>query len=397
MKILFLMLECPDLNTNSRNMYADLALEFKDEGHDVTVMALSTTSQTNIFEEGGLNIVRVDSMNSQATSNFLKKGIAYALMPYSYKQAYKRYLKNDSFDLILMPTPPITLVDFVSYIKKKTQAKYYLILRDIHPHSFYGTGAIKNPFIFLFFNNKAQKAYKIADYIGCMSPRNIDFVKTITSNLDPNKLKILPNWVKDKNFEIPDFDIKEKYGLKDKYVAIYGGNLSIGQDVDNIISLAKHYLNNKEIAFLVVGKGMRKQYLMDQANENQLTNMIFLDHMPRYEYENLLATADIGLISLTERYTVPTCPSKVISYMSQKIPVLAMINKNNDYGQFYIDKSGCGLWSEGYDKKRTFANFEKLYKNIELRKQMSENGYTYYKKYLTSSHICKLILKQIND
>ena len=135
MKILFLMLQLAPEGKGG-GMYANLAEEFAKHGHDVTVIAPDVDhSRTIMGEERGLRVLRVGSMATQGVKNMIKKGIALALLPRSYKKAYDKYLKKETFDWIFMPTPPITLSNFVGYIKKFSGAKFYLILRDIHPQS----------------------------------------------------------------------------------------------------------------------------------------------------------------------------------------------------------------------------------------------------------------------
>lgn len=392
------MLSCPDLNANAGSFYSDLAIEFKNSGHNITIVTPALPNQlTGLGKEGGMSVLRVESMNSDGVSSVLKKGIALTLMPYMFKRAFKKYLGKQSYDLILMPTPPITLIDFASYVKKKTKAKLYLILRDIHPHSSRSIGMCNNEVMYKFLYSKAQKAYKESDYIGCMSPANIDFVLSIAPNIEKNKVVLLPNWVKKEEYISPDSSIREKYGLRDKFFAIFGGTIGVGQAIWNIITLAEKYKNNPTIVFVVVGKGIRKQKLVDEAKIKGLDNIRFVDYLPREDYNDLLKSADIGIISLDERYKVPTSPSKIIGYMSMKIPVIAMINKGSDYGYYYIDKAGCGLWSEGLDKEKMFQDFDKLYQDKEMRIRMGNLGYKYFMDNLTSAHACERILNQINN
>ena len=78
-------------------------------------------------------------------------------------------------------------------------------------------------------------------------------------------------------------------------------------------------------------------------------------------------------------------------------PVIAMINEGNDYGEFYIDKSGCGLWSAGLDNEKMFANFEWMYTHPEERKAMGEAGYRYYKENFAAEVVCKELCKQLEN
>jgi hypothetical protein len=45
------------------------------------------------------------------------------MIPYLYKNAIKKCFKGVKFDLVLYPTPPITLASVVKFIKKRDNAK----------------------------------------------------------------------------------------------------------------------------------------------------------------------------------------------------------------------------------------------------------------------------------
>jgi glycosyltransferase involved in cell wall biosynthesis len=228
-----------------------------------------------------------------------------------------------------------------------------------------------------------------------MSPGNIEYIKTHNPYLDSKKLILLPNWQKASNLEELTIDVREKYKLEDKYIVLFGGTIGYAQKVDNIVILAEHYQNDVNIVFLVIGNGVMKQYLKDKVAQKQLNNVIFLDSLPRNEYMNFVKSADIGLITIDERFTVPTIPSKTTSYFSLKLPVLAIIDQHTDYGKI-IDEAKAGLWSVGGDNDKLFENFDKLYKDNNLRIASGENGYKYFLENLTSKHAYNTIIKDIH-
>ena len=392
MRVLFLMLDMPT-DLNSSNLYLDLALEFKDYQHEVYVIAPAGVNQkTGLYNERGLNVLRVATFKQKGVRSVFKKGFAQLLLPYQYRTAYSKFLKNQLFDLILMPTPPITLTKLVLHIKKNTNALFYLILRDIYPQGAADIGLVRFRFIYHYLRKLEILTYKTADIIGCMSLGNIEYIKTHNPYLDSKKLTLLPNWQKTSNLEELTVDVRK---LEDKYIVLFGGTIGYAQKVDNIVILAEHYQNDVNIVFLVIGNGVMKQYLMDKVAQKQLNNVIFLDSLPRDEYMNFVKSADIGLITIDERFTVPTIPSKTTSYFSLKLPVLAIIDQHTDYGKI-IDEAKAGLWSVGGDNDKLFENFDKLYKYNNRRIASGENGYKYFLENLTSKHAYNTIIKDIH-
>ena len=396
MKLLFLMLDMPREGREG-GMYGTLAEEFHRNGHTVTIMAPDVKHERSYLDtEFGIRVLRVGSKETQGVSNMIKKGIALATLSWYYKSAYKKHFANEKFDWILMPTPPITLSGFADYVKKRSGAKFYLILRDIHPQSVWSIGLLHNKIEYQFLDIKAKMGYKAADVIGCMSQGNIDFIKEQYRDMKMGKLVLLYNWVKEPSTTEADPTLRSRLGLDDKFVALFGGNLGRGQRIENIIYLAEHYINNSDIVFLIIAKGVEKDRLQKIATDKSLTNIRFMDYMPQADYLNLTKSVDLGLVSINENYGVPTCPSKAVSYMASGVPVFAMINPYNDYGQI-IEDAGAGYWSVGSDKKRIIELFDRLYSDLELRKKMSNAGLKFYNMNCTPKIAYETMVKQMED
>lgn len=395
MKLLFVLLYLPETDISvSNGLYIDLAKECHKKGHEVTLIG-SSLQKTRVNIEGDINVIRIKSRKIVGEPNLIKKGIAMALLPRDFKKVYKDTLKGTSFDWIVMPTPPITLIDFVSYVKRKSHAKLYLILRDIHPQSSWSLGEIPYRWMYNYLDRRSKKGYKEASLIACMSKRNAEYILEEYPWLDPQKMTILYNWLEPAKRVNDRVDIREKYGLQGKIIALFGGNIALGQRIENIVDLANKYRDRTDIIFVVIGKGVKKQSLIDKIDALSLKNVIFLDYMPQNEYLAFVNSVDIGLISIHENNAAPTCPSKLAAYMSMKIPVLAMINRNNDYGQI-IDKANAGYWAVGSDKAKVYASFDKLVANSSLRKMMGESGFSFFIENMTTEIAAKTMLEQMN-
>ncbi|WP_152266619.1 glycosyltransferase family 4 protein [Agriterribacter humi] len=395
MRVLFLLLYHPEPYESS-NLYADLIDEFEKNGHEVTVVSAAKENQPSTLKrEKDIEVLRVKTQKIFNVHPLLK-GIATVRMPYQFKRAIKKYLSKYEFDLVVTPTPPITFVDVVVWLKKKHPLQSYLILRDIFPQNARDLGMMKNPLLFNYFRKKEKKLYRYSDYIGCMSQGNINYVIRHNPEVLTRKLLLLPNWQKAEALSERDESVKKQYGLAGKYVAIFGGNIGEPQKIENIVSLARAYLYNNHIIFLVMGNGTRRKYLEQMAADYALTNLVIKDAVPRQDYQKLVCSADVGLISLSEKFTIPNIPSKTLSYFNARIPVLAAIDANTDYGAL-LEKAGAGLWSLTGDMEKYKQNFDTLYNDSALRKQMGENGYNYLFKYLTVNITYQTILNHIHQ
>jgi len=396
MNILFVLLSLPETDLDNANgMYIDLAKDCKRQGHGITIIG-SSLEQTRKSREAGMTVLRVRSRRIVGEPNLIKKGIAMALLPYDFKRAYRTHFKESKFDWIVMPTPPITLIDFVSGLKTRLSAELYLILRDIHPQSSWSLGEIKYHWMYNYLDRRSRKGYNKATLIGCMSPRNAQYILSEYPGLDDRKMTVLYNWLQPSQNDNSLVDIRQKYGLEGKIIALFGGNIALGQRIENIADLANHYRDNKNVTFVVIGKGVKKQALIDMVNDMNLDNVLFLDYMPQKEYLDFIRSVDIGLISIHENNAAPTCPSKLASYMSMKIPVLAMINRNNDYGQI-IEKANAGFWAVASDKEKIYECFDQLIENPKLRARMGEDAHNFFLKNMTTEVAATTMLRQMDS
>lgn len=391
MRVLFLMISYPDVSINT-NMYTDLANEFLKNGHNVYVAA-PTPLFTEIHIEEKINVLRIKTLPLFKT-NKIRKGIANLLLPYQYKRAINHHFKDISFDLIITSTPPITFLLTLKYLKKKYGSKVYLILRDIFPQNAKDLGLIRNSIIFNFFRKKEKKLYQLADSIGCMSPKNIDFVRNHNPEIKLNKLHLLPNWISVTEYASDGAGGKLKFNPEEKFIAIFAGNFGLPQKMEFLIEVADMIRDRKEILFLLVGEGTEKNMIRKLIKDKNLENIKIIDQLPKQDYLELLHECDIGLVSLSDKFTIPNIPSRTLSYWSLKIPVLAAIDKNTDYGEL-LEESNGGLWSVTGNTESFINNLLYFYNNPEIRKKMGENGHHYLINELNTEKAYKIILSRI--
>lgn len=393
MNILFLLISFPDIRMDF-NLYSDLVEEFRNKGHKVYVATLlerKYNQSTYLEEVENIKILRVKGGNWFNTNSVLVKGITTLTISHYFKKDINKYFNNIKFDLVLYPTPPITFAPVVKYLKKRDHGISYLILRDIFPQNIRDLGLLNNGFIFNYFRKKEKQLYNISDYIGCMSEGNIQYILD-HNDVDKNKLEILYNWGKVYNKEEININYKRKYGFENKFVAVFGGNIGLPQELEFLLELAKEYKNKSDIVFLIIGKGAQKEKLSNLINYYQLSNVTIKEYVPRNEYMDLLKQCDIGLVNLNKKFTIPNMPCKIVDYFNASIPILASTDKNTDIRQF-LQKANAGLWSETGDLETYQRNFNILLKNKYLRNELGKNGRKYFEKYLTVEKAYYIIMK----
>ena len=398
MKVIFLALAFPKMD-KSKYLYTQLVSQFHENGHDITVVAPMYDEATSGLQiEDGIKVIRVKTMKLFGVG-LIKKGVANVLLPYQYKKALKENNIGLDFDLIITPTPPITLYGVASWLKKKSKGKIYLILRDIFPQNAVDLGMLKTggP-IHTYFSRKEKKLYAKSDAIGCMSQGNIDFIKAQNPEVPHKKLHLLPNWgdIIPMSFEVKISELRKKGGFENKFVVLFGGNIGLPQKMENIVELALACTDQKDIVFLIIGKGNESENLENLIKSKGVSNMQLLEALPQKEYMDWVQMADVGLISLSEKFTIPNIPSKALSYYNTKTPILASIDLSTDFGTI-LDDLNVGVWADAGNTSELKEKLMLLYNSPELRERMGNNGYSYMKKHLTSEVAYQTIINQIRE
>lgn len=364
MNLLFLTLV--EINSiESRGIYEDLLRKFRNEGHDVTIVTAverRRKTPTNLIQKEGVSILQVKTLNIQKT-NVLEKGIGTLAIEYQYLQAIKNFFNDKKFDLILYTTPPITLVKVVEYLKKRNNAYAYLLLKDIFPQNAVDMKMLKNgSFLHKQFVRKEKKLYEISDTIGCMSPANVRFLLNNHPDLNKSKFEINPNTIEPKSFEYTDIQreqIRIKYEIPtDKMVLVYGGNLGKPQGLNFLLETIQG-ITVDNIYFLIVGDGTEYLKIKEWFFRLKPANAKLLQRLPKEDYDQLLSACDIGLIFLDRNFTIPNFPSRLLSYLEMKKPVLAATDINTDIGKV-IELAGCGYWVKAGDINGIQKSIKKL-------------------------------------
>lgn len=346
MNIVFLTLV--EINSiQERGIYQDLLRKFRDEGHDVTVVTPVERRRniaTNFNNKDGISILQVKTFNIQKT-NIIEKGIGTIAIEYQYLSAIKKFTSNKKFDLVLYSTPPITFAKVIEYVKKRDLAKSYLLLKDIFPQNAVDMNMLKEGGILhRQFLKKEKKLYKISDAIGCMSPANVKFLLTHNPEIASDKVEVNPNTIEPITFDYTDeqkLEIRHKYGIPvDKTVFVYGGNLGKPQGLNFLLDTI-NATENKNVFFLIVGDGTEFLKIKEWFNIHQPQNAALLQRLPKEDYDRLLAACNIGLIFLDKKFLIPNFPSRLLSYLEMKMPVLAATDPNTDIGDI-IEKAECG-------------------------------------------------------
>jgi len=401
MNIIFLTLVRIE-NIEDRGLYQDLMRKFRDEGHQVYIVSPRERRlglDTQLVEANGAKILHVKTLNIQKT-NILEKGIGTVLIERQYIRAIKKHLGSTRFDLITYSTPPITFTKVVQFLKyRNPNAVSYLQLKDIFPQNAVDIGLFgAKSLIYWFFRRKEIALYKTSDYIGCMSPANVAFLLKHNPFIGKERVEVAPNSIalsdRAEVTAVERSSLRRKYGLPvDKPIFIYGGNLGKPQGIDFLVSCLDANRTREDCFFVVVGGGTEYWKLERWFQETEdIRSVKVMNGLAREEYDLLVSSCDVGLIFLDHRFTIPNFPSRLLSYLENKMPVLCATDPNTDIGRI-AEENGYGCWCESNSVDAFADILNKMMKSD--REKMGENGYKYLKENYLVDNTYDSIIKHL--
>ena len=380
----------PDSTNVAAKMIHELALELKNNGHDILVLTPKPLQKEPLTMQklDGINILFFRSGRIKKVGK-LKRAINESLLSYQAFNYAKKYLKKTPCNGIIYYSPSIFFGTLVKRLSTLWNCKSYLILRDIFPQWSIDNNLLKeNSFIHCYFNFFEKINYKSADKIGVMSPSNLDFFKYKYINI--SKFEVLYNWAQIKEVPRVKNNFRVSLNLENKIILFYGGNMGIAQQMINLINLAKKFTENSSVHFLFVGQGDEVELLLKEMTNNSLKNITYLPPVNQKTYLEMLNEVDIGMFSLHFNHKTHNFPGKLLSYMSYSKPILGCVNSGNDLADI-VNSAKAGIIVNSNDELGLFEAAKILIDSKSIRNKMGKNG----RELLLDQFSVKSISKQI--
>ncbi|MBM3454922.1 MAG: glycosyltransferase family 4 protein [Bacteroidetes bacterium] len=390
------------LDPEEKGIYTDLLRKFRDEGFNVYMVCPEERrygGKTRLESISNINILYVKSLNLQKTG-LVEKGLATLSLSCLLYRGIKRYFKSVKFDLLLYSTPPITYNKSISYLKKRDQALTYLLLKDIFPQNAVDLSMIREcGIIHRYFQKVEKRLYLLSDYIGCMSEANKNYILTHHSYLSSNRVEVNPNsidlkWLNDLKPSSTEF--RKKWGINsDALICLYGGNLGKPQGIDFLIDILEQYKNDPRIFFFIIGDGTEFNKLRNWFLANKPLYSKLINYLPKIEFDEIAKYGEAGLILLDKRFTIPNFPSRLLTYLENKMSIWTATDVNTDIGQLAKDNE-FGFSVENGDLSSFIFEVERELENKSLTINRGEQGYKYLKLHFDVNLSSQKIVQHLN-
>ena len=146
----------------------------------------------------------------------------------------------------------------------------------------------------------------------------------VETGVPAEKITVIPNAADPAYFEtdLTREQARSAYGFE-KLTFVYTGAHGPANGLDLLLEAAST-ISDDDVEIVLVGDGVSRPALMEQAKALGLTNVRFLDSVAKREIPRLLQAADIGIHCLADvpLFHYGVSPNKVFDYMAAGKPVL---------------------------------------------------------------------------
>lgn len=272
---------------------------------------------------GGMDVLRINGPNLYGSS-VLSRGLVQILAP---PVLAVRAMFARRPDVVYTVTPPIMMGLVARRVAQRFRVPWVVNVQDLFPQCMVDLGILRSKRMIRIFEGMEAKVYRTASAITVMSEGNREFV--IGRGANPDRVHVVPNWVDVEAFSVGPVSeearrrFRQEHGLGDEFLVVFAGTMGFSQGLDVVIEAARLTQDVPDLRWVMVGGGAERDRLAAAAAG--LPNMVFLPMQPKEKYPEVLAAADVCLVTLRPEVVTPTVPSKIATIMAAGRPIVASI------------------------------------------------------------------------
>ena len=286
-----------------------------------------------------------------------------------------------TYDVILVTSPPLFVGITAYLLSRLKQTPFVFEVRDLWPESAIDTGVVTNKAIIKLAYGLEAFIYKKARLINVLTPAFRDTLVE-KKGVPAEKVIFIPNAadfsLSDKIVEHFDAEgFRAEKGWADKFVVTYVGAHGVANHLEQVLETAD-LLRDTKLLFVLIGGGMRKAVLKEQAAYMKLNNVLFLDSVAKAEVFKYIMASDMGASVLKKVDTFKTVYSnKTFDYMACKKPILMAID---GVSRELVEEARAGVYVEPEDPQDFAAKIRMYMTDPGRLKKEGENGFAYAKR-----------------
>jgi len=276
-------------------------------------------------------------------------------------------------DAVMVMSPPLPL-GLAGWLAARTRrAPFVFNVQDVFPDVAVELGAITDPRVIAAASWLERFLYRRSDAVTVLSEDLRDNVAGKLGGARSERVRVIPNFVDtDRIRPSPrENEYRREYGLGDRTVVMYAGNVGLSQSLDLVVEAARRFGDRDDVVFVINGGGSARAEL--ERSAAGLPNLRFVDMQPRERLPEVLAAADVHLVPLRRGLARSSVPSKLYSILAAGRPVLASVDPGTEVANT-VERAAAGISVPPEDADAFCDALEQLLDDPDRRAEMGASG-----------------------
>lgn len=280
------------------------------------------------------------------------------------------------------------------------RAKFIYNIQDFNPEQTIAVEYSKNRLVLKIMMVLDKFSCKHSNLVITVGRDLVQRMDIRFKNRNTPKTIMINNWIDEKNIyplsseneKIVAF--RKEFGLENKFVIMYSGNIGLYYDLENLIKVLKSFrkgythsgiweegpktADGRDVVFAFIGAGSVLDNLVSYVKKHQFENIIFI---PYQDKENLIYSLNAGDVHWcinAKGIKGVSVPSKAYGIMAVAKPILGVLEKGTEI-RCLIEDTCCGICCDPGEYEKVKENIRWFIKNASTDKieKMGENGRNY--------------------
>lgn len=369
--------------------FNEMTRVWREQGHQVTVIAGTVHYQTGrkperyrgkwITDERTPSGVRVRRCHVSPAYNRSFAGRLWAYASFTLSATHAG-VTAERPDVVVATSPPLFAGLAGWAMARRWDVPFVFEVRDLWPESAIDTGVLTNPLLIRLAYAVERFLYGHADRVTVLTPafkRVLEREKDVSSDA----ILFVPNGADLRLWQPGPKQnaVRERYGLDGRFVVAYLGAHGVANHLEQIVEAATLLRDRPEIAFLLVGDGMRREALERMVEARGLDNVILTGSVPKRDAVEYCNAADACTAVLKRTDTFKTVyPNKVFDYMACARPIVLGID---GVARELVEDAGAGIFVEPENARGLADAVLRLYGDPNAASAMGRRGRDYVEKH----------------
>jgi len=366
----------PDHSATSQ-MLSDLAFALASDGENVAVIASRQLYQRADARLSARERVHDVEVYRAGTTRFGRAGIIGRAVDYcsfhvTAAITLMRVARRDDI-VVAMTDPPLMSVTaaIVAQFKRFCLVNW---LQDLYPEVAVHSGiALSDGWLgrgLRWARNRSLGAAAANVAIGEQMALRLE-----RESIPSGRIATITNWTDDLGITPAGRDnpLREDWGLEDKFVVGYSGNLGTAHEATAILEAAERLKNRTDICFLIIGGGSRLSDLQREVRAKNLSNFVFKPYQPRQLLPMTLTLPDLHWLSLRSEFEGLIVPSKFYGIAAAGRPMILIGAETGELAKLIRTRT-CGYAVAPSESERLAKLIADLADAPMMRAEMGKNA-----------------------